>query len=112
MKRASKSELAQRINYAFSLLEQQVAPQQVIQNLQEKFGVSEIQAYRYVQQAKKNTSLLPVPESTKIYTTKLAYSLIQRMKVFSKSIGVPTNQVISQALEDYLKRQGNGQKEE
>ena len=38
MKRASKSELAQRINYAFSLLEQQVAPQQIIQNLQNRSG--------------------------------------------------------------------------
>jgi len=111
MERASKPELAQRINRAFSLLEKKVAHQQVIQLLKEEFGVSDIQAYRYIQQAKKNTTLLPIPESTKIFTTKLALSLIAKIKVFSKSVGIPINQVISHALEDYLTKQGNGQKE-
>jgi len=112
MKRSSKSELAQRINRAFLLLEQQVASQQVIQIVSKEFSVSEIQAYRYVQQAKKNTALLPVPESTKIFTTNLADHLIDRIKLVSKSKELPINQVVSQALEDYLNQQGYGQEKE
>lgn len=112
MKRSSKSELAQRINRAFSLLEQQVTPPKVIQILKEEFSVSAIQAYRYVQQAKKNSSLLPVPESNRIFTTTLADHLIDRVKLASKSMEIPINQVISRALEVYLNQQGNGQEKE
>jgi len=112
MERASKTELAKRINRAFLLLKNNLSSQQIILTLQKEFGVSEIQAYRYVQQAKKSTSLLPVPESTKIFTTKLAYSLIHRVRAFSKLAGIPITQVISQALETYLKQAENGQKEE
>ncbi len=112
MRRSSKSELAQRINRAFLLLEQQVSSHQVIQIVKEEFSVSQIQAYRYVQQAKKNTALLPVPESTRLFTTKLTDSLIDQIKLASKSMEMPINQVISQALEDYLNQQGYGQEKE
>jgi len=112
MKRSSKSELIQRINRAFSLLDQQVASQQVIQIVKEEFSVSQIQAYRYMQQAKKNTSLLPIPASTRIFTTKLSDNLINRIRLVSQSMEMPINQVISQALESYLKQQGYGQEKE
>ena len=112
MKRASKPQLAQRINRAFLLLEQQVAPQLVIQIVKEEFSVSQIQAYRYVQQARKLNTLLPVPEPTRLFTTKLPHDLIERLKRIAKSIGIPINHLISQALEDFLKKQENGQKKE
>jgi len=112
MERASKPELAQRINQAFSLMEKGLHSDQIIQHLQQEFGVSQIQAYRYLQRAKKNTSLQPIPEPTQLYTTKLAYSLIQRLRTYSKNKGIPINQVISHALVEYLKRQKNGQEKE
>ena len=77
-----------------------------------EFSVSQIQAYRYVQQARKLNELLPVPEPTRLFTTKLPYDLIDRLKMTAQSIGIPINQLISQALEDYLKKQENGQKKE
>ena len=59
MERASKPELAQRINQAFSLMEKGLHSDQIIQQLQQEFGVSQIQAYRYLQRAKKNKASSP-----------------------------------------------------
>lgn len=112
MKRSSKLELAHRINRAFSLLAQHQSSQQIIEQLKEEFCVSPIQAYRYVQQAKKNRGLLPVPEATRVVTTKLSYRLVDQLKAVSVQKGLPMTQILTQALETYLKTKGNGQKKE
>lgn len=104
MERSSKQKFTERINRAFILLKKKIPQREIIQILTKEYGVSEIQAYRYTQQAKTQTELLPVPEQTKTFTIKLRHSLIDRIRSFSKSVGKPTSHVVSQALEDYLKR--------
>jgi len=111
MERSSKPELTRRINRAFSLLEQGLAQGQVVEALKRELGVSEIQAYRYVQQARQNIALLPIPELTKTFTVKLAHSLIEKVRDFSRSESIPISHVVSDALEDFLNQKGDGQEE-
>jgi 1,4-alpha-glucan branching enzyme len=66
-------ELAKRINQAYALLKKEKPQSQVIEHLMKKYGVSQIQAYRYVQQAKETASMKPfyniaehIPETTEI----------------------------------------------
>lgn len=109
MKRSSKAELTQRINRAFSLLEQGLAQNQVKEALKIEFGISDVQAYRYVHQAKGNITILPIPEATKVFTVKLAPGVIEQLRGFSQSKGLTISRVVSQALEDFLNKKEHGQ---
>src|SRR5215212_3328281 len=102
MTRASKAEVAQRINHAFTLLKQQMPPSQMIEQLIGRFGVSKIQAYRYVQQAKATKELMLVPQTTVVFTVKLPRHLIQQVRKRARSQGISLSQEVSNALQEYL----------
>ncbi len=108
MKRSPKSELTRRINRAFTLLEQGLAQDQVIKELITENGVSNTQAYRYVQQAILNGKPIPIPESKEVFTVKLTPSLIDQIRSFSQIRNISISGLVSHALEDFLKRKKNG----
>lgn len=112
MKRSENSELAARINHAYTLLSQQIASGVVLEELMRLYGVSQIQAYRYVQQAQEQQEPLPIPEKTVVFTVKQPPSLIGRVKSFAVSHGFSISKVVRDALEDFLARQGYGKKGE
>jgi len=112
MKRSQKSELAERINQAFTLLRKGVPDSQIVDQLMKKFGVSKIQAYRYVQQAKSNKEPMVVPEATIVFTVKLPPSLINRVRSFASFKGISISKVVRVALEDFLAQKDHGQRTE
>lgn len=113
MKRSENSELAERINQAYSLLEQQEPHILIVSSLMDTYGVSQIQAYRYVHQAKSQKEKLAIPEGSVVFTVKLPPSLICRVKEFAVSQGTSISKVVSMALEEFLlKRRHHGQQGE
>jgi len=112
MKRSENSELAQRINQAFALLEEEMPHTQIIDRLMIMFGVSKIQAYRYVQQAKENKSYIAVPEISVVFTVKLSPNLINRVRKFASFQGTSIGKVVKTALEDFLARKDHVQSKE
>jgi predicted DNA binding CopG/RHH family protein len=112
MKRSQKSELAERINLAFTLLKKELPDSQIVNQLMEKFGVSKIQAYRYVQQAKSNKEPMAVPETSIVFTVKLPPSLINQIRSFASFKGMSISRVVRTALEDFLAKIDHGQKTE
>lgn len=107
MKRSLNSELIQRINEAFSLLQQEIPSSLVVTHLMRKFQVSRVQAYRYVKQARQEKEYLSVPETSEVFTVKLPPSLTQGVRDFASSKGVSISKVVSTALEDFLDK-GDG----
>lgn len=113
MKRSQNSELAERINQAHSMLEQQKSHTSIVEQLMDTYGVSQIQAYRYVQQAREHKQKLVIPENSVVFTVKLPPSLILRVKEFALSQGTSISKIVRMALEEFLsKKQRHGQKGE
>jgi predicted DNA binding CopG/RHH family protein len=112
MKRAYKPELIERINLAFTLLRKGMPDSQIVNQLMKKFGVSKIQAYRYVQQAKANKGLVAIPETSVVFTVKLPPSLIGRVRNFASFKGMSISKVVRTALEDFLLKKDHGQRTE
>lgn len=112
MKRSQNSELAERINQAHTLLEQEKPHSGIVEQLMEMYGVSQIQAYRYVQQAKENKQKIAIPETTVVFTVKLSPSLIGRVRKFAISQKTTISKVVRAALEEFLAKKHHGQKGE
>lgn len=112
MERSQKPELAKRINQAYDLLKKEKPQFQIVEYLMEKYGISQIQAYRYVQQAKENNEKVAIPENSVVFTVKQPPSLIKRVKQFAKSKEMPISRVVRAALEEFLAKEGHGKKGE
>jgi hypothetical protein len=112
MQRSQNSELARRVNQAYVLLQKEKPLSQIVERLMEMYGVSQIQAYRYVQQAKENNGKMAVPEASVVFTVKQPPSLINRIKKFARSKGVSISNVVRTALEEFLANKDHGKKGE
>lgn len=112
MERSQNSELAKRINQAYVLLNKEKPPSQIVEHLMEMYGVSQIQAYRYVQQAKANNGKIAIPEDSVVFTVKLPPSLINLVKKFAGFKGMSISKVVRTALEEFLAKKDYGKKGE
>jgi len=83
---------------------------EVVDALRTQYGVSRIQAYRYMQRAKKNQKPIPVPEQSVVFTVKLEPSLIGRIKSAASSMGLSISNVVKMALEEFLSKRDRGSK--
>jgi Lhr-like helicase len=110
MERSQKSELAKRINRAYVLLNKDKTQPEAVEYLMKKYGVSQIQAYRYVRQARELTEKMPIPESSVVFTVKLSSKLIKRVKELAWAQGQTISNVTRLALEEFLSKQDNGKK--
>jgi predicted DNA binding CopG/RHH family protein len=112
MERSQNSELAKRINQAYVLLNKERPQSQIVEVLMEEYGVSQIQAYRYIQQAKANNGKIAIPEDSVVFTVKLPPSLINRVKKFAGFKGMSISKVVRTALEEFLAKKDHGKKGE
>ena len=112
MERSQNSELAKRINQAYVLLNKEKPQSQIVEHLVEMYGVSQIQAYRYVQQAKANNGKMAIPEASVVFTVKQPPSLINRVKKFAVFKGMSISKVVRTALEEFLAKKDHGKKGE
>ena len=78
----------------------------------EMYSISQIQAYRYVQQAKENNGKVPVPEASVVFTVKLPLSLINRIEKFAGYKRMSISKVVRNTLEEFLAKKEHGKKEE
>ncbi|MEJ7831242.1 MAG: hypothetical protein WKF91_23755 [Segetibacter sp.] len=112
MERSQNMELAKRINQAYALLKKEQPPSQVIAHLMKQYGVSQIQAYRYVQQAKEINGKLAIPEASVVFTVKIPPSLSSRIRKFANAQRMTISKVVSAALEEFLAKKDHVQKRE
>lgn len=112
MERAQNSELARRINQAYVLLSKEKPTPEIVEYLTGKYGVSPVQAYRYIEQAKENAGKVAIPEPSVVFTVKVPPSLISRLKKFARSQGMSISKLVGAALEEFLSKRDHGKKGE
>lgn len=112
MGRSQKPELSRRINHAHVLLMKEQPQSRIVEHLMKLYGISQIQAYRYIQQAKENNGQIAIPEVSVVFTVKQPPSLIKGVKQFAKSREMPVSKVVRTALEEFLAKEGHGKKGE
>jgi hypothetical protein len=102
MVKSSNIERARRINAAHKLLKECDAVAQAVSAMESLYGISRRQAYRYVQEAQKIGTHIPIPEPKVAFTVKLAPNLIQMLRQYSERSGLSLGEIVARALETFL----------
>ena len=108
MAKSPQSQVAQRINTALDLLKRGSSREEALAALVRRYQVSRRQAYRYVEQAQQAKRKLPVPEEKIVFTVKLPVSLVTRLRRLAGSTGKSLSDLVTQALEAFLRRGRHG----
>jgi|SRR5680860_356768 len=106
-RRARADQRARRINAAAELLDAGVAVVEAARQLARRFGLSERQARRYVEQA-RDVGAVAVPEPTVVFTVRLPASVVQRLRAHARSSGRTLSSLVAQAVTELLERLGAG----
>ena len=101
--RAGGGELAERINAAVGLAGAGVPPAEAARVLAGRFGCSQRQARRYVDQAAAS-GRVPVPEVAVVFTVKVPARLAAAVREHARASGRTISAVAAQALEEFLER--------
>ena len=113
MIKSSNKERAQRINAAHTLIKEHNTITQAVHAMVVQYGISKRQAYRYIAEAQKIGTYIPIPESKIAFTVKLTPNLIQKLRQYSIQSGISLSQIVTLALEIFLRRgRGRGRKQE
>lgn len=100
-------QIARRVNAAAKLVASGLDHAAASQRLSRRFGVSERQARRYVDQATEGGDM-PVPEPKVVFTVKAPAGLVRRVRSHARLTGRTISAVVSQALQEFLDRVGTG----
>jgi len=113
MVKSSNKERARRINAAHSLIKKYNTIAQAVNAMIARYGISKRQAYRYIHEAQKIGSHIPIPEPKIAFTVKLNPKLIQKLRQYSIQSGRSLSEVVTLALETFLRKgRGRGKKQE
>jgi hypothetical protein len=101
LRRAYADEYAVRVNRAVELLAD-LAPADAVRALQVEHALSERQARRYVNAARERPEGVAVPERTRVFTVRLAPSLIAGLRRHADSRGLTLSATVAEAVECFL----------
>jgi DNA-binding transcriptional regulator LsrR (DeoR family) len=104
-RRASADERARRINVAAGLLDDGVTVPEATRELAGRFGLSERQARRYVDQARQRGPVA-VPEPTVVFTVRLPEGLVAGLRRHANATGRTLSSLVAEAIESLLDRHG------
>jgi hypothetical protein len=104
MARASHAETAQRLNLARNLLRQSDSFAQAVHKLAGSCAISPRQAYRYLHQAERLKTPVPVVSAKIPFTVKLPHNLVNRLRRYVKRSRSTLSEAVSQALSAWLDR--------
>ena len=103
MVRSTQPEKAQRLNAAHGLLQRKMALSEAVQRLSNDFGLSERQAYRYLEEASQLGSPIEVPEVTVPITIKLPPPTVELLRKYARSSGLTMGAIVTRALNMFLR---------
>jgi hypothetical protein len=105
MSRSNGAERAQRLNAAFGLLNQGHALAQAAGMLTEEFGLSQRQAYRYLQEAQAIKRPVPVSAPGVAMTVKVPESIAAQLREHAHATGSTIGEVVTRAVLALLARE-------
>jgi predicted HicB family RNase H-like nuclease len=109
--KSTQAEHAHRINTALSLIKKHNTVSKAADAMTEMYSISKRQAYRYLREAGKIETQIPIPDQKIAFTVKLSQNLIQALREYAKKSGKSLSQIVTQSLEGFLQN-GRGQRSE
>jgi predicted DNA-binding transcriptional regulator YafY len=106
MARATAVQTAERLNLARTLLQQYDALPAAAEALAQACSISQRQAYRYLDQARRLKRPVPVGDAKMSFTVKLSRSLIERLRSYAATTGLTLSEIVNRALLAVLYRGG------
>jgi hypothetical protein len=101
--RAGGAEYAGRVNAAADLAEAGVPVAEAARVLASRFGCSQRQARRYVDQAVA-AGRMEVPEASVVFTVKLPAELAGRVRAYARERETTISAVVTRALSEFFQR--------
>ena len=98
MVRSTRSQKVERLNAAYTLLAQGVTPSEVVQRLAQRFGLSQRQSYRYVQDARAMGQPAEPSEALIPITIKIPGTLAATLRAHARSSGRSIGEIVARAL--------------
>jgi hypothetical protein len=105
MTRSTKADKARQLNAAHSMLQSSVAIPEAMQRLSREFGLSERQAYRYLEEATQLERPVEVIEASVPITLKVPEGTAHLLRAYSKSTGLTIGAIVTRALAAFLSTQ-------
>ncbi len=102
MTRSTKADKAKQLNAAHRLLQRGVALPDAAQTLSRTFGLSERQAYRYLEEAAQLEGPVEVTEATIPITLKLPPDTVRRLRTQAARRGMTIGALVTRALDAFL----------
>ena len=93
------------MNAAYAMLQRNTPLPKATQQLSGEFGLSERQAYRYLNEATHLDRPVEVVETTVPITLKIPAGTARLLRVYSKSTGLTIGAIVSRALAMFLNTQ-------
>lgn len=106
-RRARADQRAERINAAAELLDAGFEVADASRQIAGRFGLSQRQARRYVEQARE-VGEVDVPEPTVVFTVRLPVSLVGRLRAYAGESGRTLSALVAQAVAELLERLRGG----
>ena len=105
MSRATKSDKARQLNAAYTILQRNTPLPKAMQQLSGKFGLSERQAYRYLNEAAHLDRPVEVVEATVPITLKIPAGTARLLRAYSKSTGLTIGAIVTRAFAMFVNTQ-------
>ena len=105
MSRSNGAERAHRLNAAFDLLRQGYAVAQASASLTEEFGLSQRQAYRYVQEALAIKRPVPIVPASVAITVKVPEEIAAKLRLHAQVTGTTIGDVVARAVTGLIARE-------
>ena len=98
MVRSSRSQKVERLNAAYALLAQGTTASEAVLRLSQRFGLSQRQAYRYLQDARVMSRPVEPAEALIPITIKIPGTLAEALRAHSRSSGDSIGELVARAL--------------
>jgi len=98
MTRSTRAEMVQRLNAAFDLLARGRNLAEAAAVMAEEFGLSQRQAYRYLQEAQGIKRPLPAAMPTVPITIKVPEDVVVKLRAHAQDSGLTIGEVVARAV--------------
>jgi hypothetical protein len=103
--RSTKTDKARQLNAAYALHGSNMPLSDAIQHLSREFGLSERQAYRYLNDATHMDQPVEVTEATVPITLKVPAGTAHLLRAYAKTSGLTIGSIVTRALTMFLSTQ-------
>lgn len=102
MARSTRAQKVERLNAAYSLLAQGMTASDVVVRLSQRFGLSQRQSYRYLQDARAMAQPAAPTEALIPITIKIPDTTAQTLRAHARSSGLSIGEIVARALRRFF----------